>query len=68
MLAENHLGIVLGIKLNCTYDNLRFVPLYPILEMSTVLAWKKEQVFSSATSSFIEFAKQYGKVISDDKL
>ena len=39
MLAENHLGIVLGIKLNYTYDNLCFVPLYPILEMSTVLVW-----------------------------
>lgn len=68
MLAENHLGIVLGIKLNYTYDNLCFVPLYPILEMSTVLVWKKEQIFSSATSSFIEFARQYEKVISDNKL
>lgn len=68
MLAENNVGVVLGIKLNYTYENLRFVPLYPVLESSTVLAWKKEQVFSAATSSFIEFTRQYRKVISDDKL
>lgn len=68
MLAENHLGIVLGIKLNCTYDSLCFVPLYPVLETGTVLVWKKEQIFSTATSSFIEFARRYEKVISGNKL
>lgn len=68
MLAENRLGIVLGIKLNCTFEHLRFIPLYPSLESSTALAWKKEQVFSPAAGSFIKFLKQYEKVISDDKI
>ena len=61
MLAESNLGMVLGIKLNYTYENLTFIPLYPTLESSTVLVWKKEQVFSPAASSFIEFAKRYPK-------
>ncbi|MCI9175735.1 MAG: LysR family transcriptional regulator [Lachnospiraceae bacterium] len=68
MLAESNLGIVLGIKLNYTYKGIRFVPLYPALETSTFLAWKKEQVFTSATSAFLAYARQYEKVISDDKL
>lgn len=61
MLAESNLGMALGIKLNYTYENLTFIPLYPTLESSTVLVWKKEQVFSPAASSFIEFAKRYPK-------
>ena len=61
MLAESNLGMVLGIKLNYTYENLTFIPLYPTLESSTVLVWKKEQVFSPAAGSFIEFAKRYPK-------
>lgn len=68
MLAEENIGFILGIKLNCTYDNLRFIPLYPALESSTVLAWKKEQIFSTATSSFINFAAQYLRSISYDKI
>ncbi len=67
MLAESGLGVVLGIELNYMHEALRFVPLYPTLETSTVLAWKKEQVFTSATSAFISFARQYREVISDDK-
>ena len=68
MLAESCLGVVLGIRLNYTYEGLTFVPLYPALETSTVLAWKKEQIFSPATSAFLSFAEQYDFVISDDKL
>ncbi|MBA2212583.1 LysR family transcriptional regulator [Sellimonas intestinalis] len=68
MLAEENIGYILGIKLNCTYDNLRFIPLYPALESSTVLAWKKEQIFSATTSSFINFTEQYLKSISRDKI
>lgn len=68
MLAKNRLGVVLGIKLDYICEGLRFVPLYPTLETSTVLAWKKEQIFSPATSAFLTFAGQYEKVISGDKL
>lgn len=68
MLAKSRLGVVLGIELDYIFEGLRFVSLYPTLETSTALAWKKEQVFTSATSAFLSFARQYGKVISDNKL
>ncbi len=68
VLVKENIGVMLSLKLNCTYDNLQFVPLNPILEVSTALGWKKEQIFSATTSAFIEFATQYLKSISDDKI
>lgn len=68
VLAKENIGVMLSINLNCTYENLRFIPLCPILEVSTVLGWKKEQVFSSTTSAFIDFATQYLKSITGDKI
>ena len=68
MMAQSNIGAVIGIKLNCNYDNLRFVPLNPTLKIDTTLAWKKEQIFSAATTSFIDFAKQYFKSITDNKI
>lgn len=67
VLAKENIGVMLSINLNCTYENLRFIPLYPSLEVATVLGWKKEQVFSSTTTAFIDFAVQYLKSISNDK-
>lgn len=68
VLAKEHIGVMLSINLNCTYENLRFIPLRPVLEVSTALAWKKEQIFSATASAFIDFASQYLKGISCDKL
>ena len=68
VLAKENIGVMLSINLNCTYENLRFIPLRPVLEISTVLGWKKEQIFSAATSAFIDFADQYLKSISNDKI
>lgn len=68
LLVESNIGAVIGIKLNYHYENLRFIPLSPALEHGTVLAWKKEQIFSSATSAFIDFLIQYFKGITDNKL
>lgn len=68
MMAQSNIGVVLCIKLSCTYENLRFIPLYPSLESTSVLAWKKEQIFSPATSAFIEHSIQCLKGISGDKL
>lgn len=36
------------------YSGLRFIPFAPALESTTAFAWKKEQIFSSAASAFIE--------------
>lgn len=68
VLAQENIGVMLSINLNCIYENLRFIPLRPVLEVSTVLAWKKEQIFSATTSAFIDFATQYLKSISCDKI
>lgn len=68
MLAQSNIGAVIGIKLNCNYEGLQFIPLHPALTHDTALAWKKEQPFSAATAAFIDFAKQYLKSITSDKL
>lgn len=68
VLAKENIGVMLSINLNCTYENLKFIPLRPVLEISTVLGWKKEQIFSATTSIFIDFAVQYLKSISCDKI
>ena len=67
-LVKENIGVMLSINLNCTYENLRFIPLRPALEVSTALAWKKEQIFSATTSAFIDFASQYLKGISCDEI
>ncbi len=68
MLAQSNIGAVLGIRLNCRYDGLRFIPFSPTLEATTALAWKKEQIFSAAAASFIDFAEKYIQGISVDNL
>lgn len=64
MLVNEGIGAVLCIQLNCHYDNLRFIPLYPEIESRTALVWKKDSIFSPATTAFIEFASEYLKSIS----
>lgn len=66
LLAQSNLGAVIAMKLECQYEGLTFLPFEPVLEGTTALAWKKEQIFSSAASTFIEFAKKYIQGISDD--
>ena len=68
VLAGENIGVMLSINLNCIYRNLRFIPLQPALEVSTALGWKKDQIFSPTTSAFIDFAIQYLKSITNDKL
>ena len=66
LLAQSNLGAVIAMKLDCQYEGLTFLPFEPVLEGTTALAWKKEQIFSSAASTFIEFAKKYIQGISDN--
>ena len=68
MLVESGMGAVLCIQLNCTYENLRFIPLYPTIESRTALVWKKDTLFYSDPSAFIDFASRCIKIISDDKI
>lgn len=68
VLAKENIGIMLSINLNCIYNDLKFIPVSPPLEVATALAWKKEQMFSAATSTFMDFAKKYIKDITDNKI
>lgn len=68
VLTQANIGIMLSIKLNCAYEGLKFIPLSPVMEVSTALAWKKEQIFPAPTAAFIDFAEQYLKGIAIDKL
>ena len=68
LLAQSNVGATMGVRLNCSYDGLRFIPFAPALEAGTSLVWKKEQVFSAAVTSFIEFSKKYITSISANNL
>lgn len=52
-MDRHHVGIVLCIDLD--YDDLKFMHLSSVLDTGAVLVWKKNQMFSSVTSSFIGF-------------
>lgn len=68
LLAQSNVGATMGVRLNCSYDGLRFIPLSPPLEAGTSLVWKKEQIFSAAVAAFLEFAKKYILSISHNDL
>lgn len=56
-MVKNGVGSAFCFRLDVKYDGLTFVPLSPRLETGAVLAWKKNQVFSTAATHFIEFIK-----------
>ena len=64
ILAQEQIGAVLGIELDCHYPGLKFVPLSPGVETPTVLTWKKNQILSSTTIAFIEHTTSCIKSIS----
>jgi DNA-binding transcriptional LysR family regulator len=66
MLAQSGIGVVVGIKLNCTYEGVRFIPFAPRLEIGTALIWKKEQIFVPAMDAFLKHASSYLKNIACD--
>ena len=52
------MGIAISLNLACTYDDVVFLPLRPVLEHSSVLVWKKNQPHTKTIETFIEFAKE----------
>ena len=58
MLVKSGFGDALRIRLDCAYQGLKFVPLYPPLRLGSVLVWKKQQVTSSAVGALIAHARQ----------
>lgn len=67
VMVQQNSGIVIGLKSNCSFQGVRFVPLSPSFTSKTVMVWKKDQPLSSAVSEFINFAKKYKLCITDDK-
>lgn len=54
-MVENGVGVAIGFDLGNFSDNLKFLPLLPGVETGTVLAWKRDQIFSAAVSQFHEY-------------
>ena len=55
--ARERKGAAICVKLDCHYDDMKFLPLEPKLELSSVLAWKDQQAYSKATTAFIKYVK-----------
>lgn len=60
LLVEEGVGYALCLDkiINTSNCNLCFKPLYPKLEVSMSIVWKKHQVFSKASNKFLDFVFQ----------
>lgn len=56
-MVKNGLGAAMCFSLDIFYDNLKFIPLFPELETGSVVAWKKNQIFSKAAAAFIDYIR-----------
>ena len=50
----NHMHLSYCMEYDTQHEGLAFIPLSPILETGSVLVWKKNNLFSPATSLFIQ--------------
>lgn len=57
VMAQQGMGAVIGLRLAGDYDSLQFIPLSSNPDLGSVLAWKKNQIFSKAAEALIEYAK-----------
>ena len=57
IVAKEKKGAVICVKLDNYYDDMKFIPFEPKLELTSVLAWKDRQSYSKATNTFISFIK-----------
>lgn len=58
IVAKEKKGAVICVKLDNHYDDMKFIPFEPKLELTSVLAWKDRQSYSKATNAFIQFVKE----------
>lgn len=56
--ARERKGAAICVKLDCYYEDMKFLPFDPKLELSSVLAWKDQQPCSKATNAFIRYVKE----------
>lgn len=58
IVARERKGAAICVKLDCHYDEMKFLPFEPKLELSSVLAWKDRQSYPKATAAFIQYVKE----------
>lgn len=57
-MVEQGMDAALCLQLNAKYDDLKFIPLAPRMEHSTVLAWRRNQITTPAVAAFIKYLKK----------
>lgn len=57
IMVENHVGVAMVHESENNHESLCLRPIYPEIVDSSVLVWKKNQVFSPAATKFIEHIK-----------
>lgn len=67
LLVKAKEGIAVCQRPSSYFDNLRFVPFEPKLELGAVLAWKGNQKFSRVSAAFLCYIKKCKKSIEVDK-
>lgn len=68
VMAENGVGAVLCMEHDRSYENLRFIPLFPALETGAVLVWKKNQTCSAAAVRFFAHVQKCSERMTGDKI
>jgi DNA-binding transcriptional LysR family regulator len=67
-MVQKNMGVALCLKRCNLFEDLCFIPLKPELTARSVLVWKKNHMFSPATSAFLDFAEKYISGITGDTI
>lgn len=57
VMVRSGLGTGICFDLFADYEGLKFIPMIPPLMVGSAVCWKKDQLFSTVTRSFIDFLK-----------
>lgn len=57
MMVRQGMGVAVCLKLRCQYPGLKFIPMAPKLELSSVLVWREHQAYPNAVNALIRFIK-----------
>lgn len=64
IMVENRVGVCMVHEFENSHNSLCLRPIFPEISNNSVLVWKKNQVFSPATTKFIEHIKMSGLIMS----
>lgn len=59
IVAREQKGAVICLKLDCSYEDMKFLPLEPKLELGSILAWKNIPMHSKVIKTFVQFLREY---------